>query len=165
MIWRKDMEKRDIIQGFEAARAKTFVFMAQAIIEELGEEEGKKKVLETVWKMSKSSGEAARDSYLERCVEPSWRNHRESNGPVYALAWDGGVIVNEDELKVVEYSFCPLGDAFSKLGKNGEMLGDLYCSVTDNAFWSGFNPDWVVVREKSFSKDGVCRLIWKRSKL
>ena len=156
------MEKREIIQGFEAARAKTFVFMAQALIDELGEVEGVKKIMETVWKMSKSSGKKARESYLNRGAEPSWRNHRQSNAPVYALAWDGGVIVDEPGRKVVEYSYCPLGDAFEKLGASAEGLGDLYCSVTDNAFWSGFNSDWTVVREKTFSKDGVCRLVWQK---
>jgi hypothetical protein len=156
------MDKREIIQGFEAARAKTFVYMAQALIDELGEVDGSKKILETVRKMSKSSGVEARDSYLSRGIEPSWMNHRESIGPVYALAWNGGTIVNEPDRKVVEYSYCPLGDAFSKLGETAEMLGDLYCSITDDAFWSGFNPDWAVVREKTFSKDGVCKLVWER---
>ncbi len=156
------MEKREIIQGFEAARAKTFVYMAQALIDELGKVEGEKKVLETVWKMSKSSGEKARESYLKRGSEPSWRNHRQANAPVYALAWDGGVISDGPDRKVVEYNYCPLGDAFGKLGASAEAFGDLYCRVTDNAFWSGFNPDWTVVREKTFSKDGICRLVWQR---
>jgi hypothetical protein len=72
-----------------------------------------------------------------------------------------GVVVDEPDLKIVEYSYCPLGDAFSKLGRNVEMLGDLFCSVTDNAFLSGFNPDWSITREKKFSKYGFCRLVWK----
>lgn len=157
------MDKREIIQGFEAARAKTFVYMAQALISELGEVKGRKKILETVRMMSKSSGEEARVYYTEHGLEPSWKNHRESNAQVYSLAWDGGVIVDEPNRKIVEYSYCPLGDAFTKLGRSAEELGDLYCDVTDNAFWSSFNPEWIVTREKSFSKDGVCRLVWVKS--
>lgn len=157
------MDKRELIQGFETARAKTFVYLAQALIDELGEDEGLKKILDAVWRMSEDSGERARDSYRKRGIDPSWSNHRKANTPVYDLAWIGGVVVDEPDLKIVEYSYCPLGNAFSKIGRNAEMLGDLYCSVTDNAFWSGFNPDWIVIREKKFSKDGLCRLVWKRS--
>jgi hypothetical protein len=157
------MEKREIIQGFEAARAKTFVYMAQALLDELRMEEGMEKIRETVWKMSKSSGENARESYLSQGIEPSWKNHRQQNAPTYELAWIGGVTVDDPNRKVVEYSYCPLGDAFAKLGEQAEVLGDIYCGVTDDAFWSGFNPDWTVERDKSFSKDKVCRLVWTRS--
>ena len=156
------MDKREIIESFEAARAKTFVYMAQALLDELGEIEGKQKIIDTVRKMSKASGVQARDSYLEQEFEPNWRNHRESNIQLYILAWDGGVILDEPDKKVVEYSYCPLGAAFRKLGESADELGDLYCSMTDDAFWSGFNPDWGVIREKSFSKDGVCRLVWRK---
>jgi hypothetical protein len=156
------MEKREIIQGFEAARAKTFVYMAQALIDELGENEGKKKVLETVWKMSRDSGKRARKAFLEGGETPSWENHRKQNGPVYALAWEGGVVVDSPDRKVIEYGYCPLSDAFSNLGDQAESLGDLYCSITDDAFWDGFNPEWKVAREKTFSVDGVCRLVWTK---
>ncbi len=156
------MDKREIIQGFEAARAKTFFYMAQALIDELGEVEGRKKIIETVRMLSKSSGEKTRANFIERGLEPSWENHRESNDQLYSLAWDGGVMVDEPDFKIVEYSYCPLGDAFEKLGRSAEELGNLYCSVTDNAFWSSFNPEWIVIREKSLSKDGVCRLVWQK---
>jgi len=40
--------------------------------------------------------------------------------------------------------------------------GDIYCGVTDDAFWQGFNPVWTVTREKTFSGDSLCRLVWRR---
>jgi len=153
---------KEIMDGFEASRAKTFVYMAQAIIDELGEERGKQVIRDTVWKMSKTSGEAARRSYEKRGEANTWENHRAENGPVNQVAWVGGTVVSEPDLKVVEYSYCPLGMGFAKLGKEAEELGDIYCSVTDDAFWSGFNPEWRVTREKSFSVDGLCRLVWRR---
>lgn len=153
---------REVMIGFEAARAKTFVSMAQALMDELGEEKGKQVIRETVWRMSQSSGEAAKKGYEARGVENTWENHREENGPIYEVAWIGGTVVNEPNLKVIEYSYCPLGAAFSRMGEDAEKLGDIYCCVTDDAFWSGFNPEWRVVREKTFSKDGVCRLVWRR---
>jgi hypothetical protein len=112
--------------------------------------------------MSRDSGLEARRSYEERGVENTWRNHRDINGPVYALAWVGGVTVDEPDLKVVEYSYCPLGAAFAEMGARAEELGDIYCGVTDDAFWEGFNPEWTVTREKTFSGDGLCRLVWRR---
>ena len=81
---------------------------------------------------------------------------------MYALAWEGGVALDEPDMKVIEYSYCPLGDAFAELGERAEELGDIYCGVTDDAFWQGFNPVWTVTREKTFSGDGLCRLVWKR---
>lgn len=153
---------REIMDGFEAARAKTFFHMAKALMDELGEEKGRQVIRDTVWKMSKTSGETARRRYEEKGVENTWENHRAENGPVYSVAWIGGTIVNEPKKKVIEYSYCPFGSAFSRMGKDAEKIGDIYCGVTDDAFWSGFNPEWRVNREKTFSKDGICRLVWTR---
>ena len=77
------------MDGFEASRAKTFAYMAQEIIDELGEERGKQVIRDTVWKMSKSSGEAARRGYEKRGEANTWENHRAANGPVYQVAWVG----------------------------------------------------------------------------
>ena len=156
------MSRGDIIKGFEASRAKVFVYLAEALIEHLGEEEGRRVVREKVREMSRDSGLKARRSYENRGAENTWRNHRDENGPLYALAWEGGVTEDEPDRKVVEYSYCPLGDAFAELGGRAEELGDIYCGVTDDAFWAGFNPAWTVTREKTFSRDGVCRLVWRR---
>ena len=156
------ISRGDIIKSYEASRGKVFAYMAEALIESLGEDEGRRVIRETVRDMSRDSGEKARRSYEERGVENTWRNHRDENGPVYALAWVGGVAVDEPDLKVVEYSYCPLGDAFVEMGPRAEELGDIYCGVTDDAFWEGFNPEWTVTREKTFSADGLCRLVWRR---
>jgi hypothetical protein len=95
-------------------------------------------------------------------MENTWENHRAENGPVFEIAWIGGTVVNEPNLKVIEYSYCPLGDGFTRLGEKAEDFGDIYCCVTDDAFWAGFNPEWTVRREKTFSKDGMCRLAWRK---
>ncbi|MCW4011884.1 MAG: L-2-amino-thiazoline-4-carboxylic acid hydrolase [Candidatus Bathyarchaeota archaeon] len=153
---------REIMDGFEAARAKTFYYMAKAMIDELGEERGKQIIRETVYKMSKASGETTKKRYTEEGKENTWENHRAENGPIYSVAWIGETTQNEPDLKIIEYTYCPLGAAFTRRGKEAEEIGDIYCSVTDDAFWSGFNPEWRVTREKTFSKNGVCRLVWRR---
>ena len=155
------ISKHDIMNGFEGARAKTFIYMAKALIRELGDEKGRQVIRDTVWDMSQASGEAARESYLKQGIENTWQNHRDMNGPVYEVAWVGGITVDEPDLKVVEYSYCPLAAGFERLGEEAEELGGIYCEVTDNAFWAGFNPEWSVTREKKFSVDGVCRLVWR----
>ena len=156
------LSRGDIINSYEASRAKVYVYMAEALIAHLGEEEGRRAIRETVRRMSRDSGLEARRSYEMRGVENTWRNHRDENAPFYALAWTGGVTVDMPDLKVVEYSYCPLGAAFAGLGARAEELGDIYCGVTDDAFWEGFNPEWTVTREKTFSGDGLCRLVWRR---
>ena len=153
----------DVIKGFEAARARTFTYMAEALIASLGEEKGRKAVEKAVISMSRGSGEQARSGYEAQGVPNTWRRHREANAPVYALAWVGGVTQDSPDRKVVEYTYCPLADGFKKLGERAEELGDIYCAEVDDAFWSGFNPEWTVTREKTFRSDGVCRLVWKRS--
>lgn len=155
--------RREIMDGFEAARAKTFYYMAKALIAELGEERGKQVILETVREMSKSSGLTTKKRYEEEGKENTWENHRAENGPVYSVAWIGGTTTNQPDLKIIEYTYCPLGAAFTRMGKEAEDIGDIYCSVTDDAFWSGFNPEWSVKREKTFSQDGVCKLVWRRN--
>jgi hypothetical protein len=157
------LSPKEIMDGFEAARAKTFVYMAQALIDELDADRGKQVIRDTVRRMSKSSGEAARKRYESEEIENTWENHRAENEPIYEVAWIGGTIFNEPDMKVIEYTYCPLGAAFSRMGKEAEKLGDIYCSVTDDAFWSGFNPEWSVKREKTFSKEGVCRLVWRKN--
>ena len=59
---------REIMDGFEAARARTFIYMAQAMIDELGEERGKQLIHDTIWKMSKDSGESARILYEKKVL-------------------------------------------------------------------------------------------------
>ena len=46
-------KRREIMDGFETARARTFYYMAKALINELGEERGKQVIRETVREMSK----------------------------------------------------------------------------------------------------------------
>ncbi|MFA9494552.1 MAG: L-2-amino-thiazoline-4-carboxylic acid hydrolase [Candidatus Bathyarchaeota archaeon] len=157
------ISKREIMDGFEGARAKTFIYMAKALIRELGDEKGRQVIRETVCDMSMTSGEATRESYLKQGIENTWQNHRDLNGPVYEVAWEGGIIVDKSDLKVVEYSYCPLAAGFERLGEEAEELGDIYCEITDNAFWAGFNPKWSVTREKKISEDGVCRLVWRKN--
>ena len=101
------LSRGDIIKAYEASRAKVFVYMAEALIEHLGWEEGRKAIRETVRMMSRDSGLKTRKSYEARGVENTWRNHRDENGRLYALAWMGGVAVDEPKLKAVEYSYSP----------------------------------------------------------
>ncbi|MCW4049199.1 MAG: L-2-amino-thiazoline-4-carboxylic acid hydrolase [Candidatus Bathyarchaeota archaeon] len=152
----------DIIKGFEAARANSIYYLGKALIDNLGAEKGRKILEETVWAMSSDSGSKARQGYEARGVENTWRNHRDANGPLYKLAWEGGIVHDEENHKIIEYSYCPLADGFTKLGSEAEEIGDIYCAHTDNAFWSGFNPEWTVTREKTFSKYGLCRLVWRK---
>ena len=62
------LSPKEIMDGFEASRAKTFAYMAQEIIDELGEERGKQVIRDTVWKMSKSRISSANSN---RCTRSS----------------------------------------------------------------------------------------------
>jgi hypothetical protein len=157
------ISNREIINGFEGARAKTFIYMAKALIRELDNDKARRVIRDTVFDMSKASGEASRESYFMQGIENTWQNHRDLNGPIYEVAWEGGITVDRSDFKVVEYSYCPLAAGFERLGEEAEELGDIYCEVTDKAFWEGFNPEWSVTREKKISEDGVCRLVWRKN--
>lgn len=153
----------EILKGFEAARAKMFIYFASTIVEKMGKD-GEGLVKQIVRDMSKSSGENLRRFFKDQGIENTWWNHRKHNGPVYDLAWEGGIVSDEPNEKIIEYTYCPLADGFKKLGQKAEMLGDLYCNETDNAFWEGYNPEWEVSREKTFLRDGFCRLVWRACK-
>ena len=53
------MSRRDIIKLYEASRAKMFVYMAEALVERLGEDEGRRVIREMVREMCRDSGEKA----------------------------------------------------------------------------------------------------------
>jgi hypothetical protein len=151
----------EYLRGFEAARAKMFVYFARVLIEKHGEA-GKGLVALTVREMSRDSGVKTRRRLEEQGLENTWENHRAMNDPVYRLAWEGGVVKKGEHEIIIEYSYCPLADGFRKLGPEAEELGDIYCYETDDAFWEGYNPEWTVTREKTFARDGFCRLVWRR---
>ena len=119
---------------------------------------------EIVRTFAEEMGRAIRKRLEAESLENTPENYWAEPNPI-ALYWrpSGGGYVERSETRIVkEFTFCPVNDGFKALGPAAEELGEVYCDMADEAVWAGFNPDWEVTREKTFVRDGVCRLVWTR---
>ena len=154
------------IREKEHGRATGIYYMAQGILQELGEEEGTKLIVQQVRKMGNKMGESMRKRLESMGLENSLENRVklvESADNSTTIAWDRvSLDVSEDEF-VVKFSYCPIAYGFKQHGEEGVKIGELFCSNIDDAVSQGYNPKLSCVRESSLNLDGVCTLHFKMS--
>ena len=155
------------IREKEFGRATGIYFMAQGILQELGEEEGTKLIVEQIRKMGNLMGKSMRKRLEKEGLENSLENRVklvESADNSTNIAWDRvSLDVLEDEF-VVKFSYCPIASGFKQHGADGIKIGELFCSNIDDAVSRGYNPQLSCERETSLNVDGVCTLRFKMYK-
>ncbi|MCW4012660.1 MAG: L-2-amino-thiazoline-4-carboxylic acid hydrolase [Candidatus Bathyarchaeota archaeon] len=158
---------RKWIQEKEYGRATGIYYMAQGILQELGEEQGTKLILQQIRKMGNQMGASIRKRLEEQGLDNSLENRVkviESSDNSTNIAWDQvSLDVMEDEF-VVKFSYCPIAAGFKQHGEDGVKIGELFCSNIDDAVSQGYNPKLSCVRESSLNRDGVCTLHFKMCK-
>jgi hypothetical protein len=150
--------------GAEHSAASIIYFAFRKLIEKYGDE-GQALAKEITWDWGKHYGTLIREELEKAGLENTPDNYWVEPNPI-ALYWKpkgGGFVKRTDKEIIKEFTYCPLNDGFKQLGPEAEKIGDIYCNDVDKAVWKYFNPDWKVEREKSFTKDGVCRLSWRRA--
>ena len=110
--------------------------------------------------MGKQTKEYFASQGRENSLE-EFRRDSFAESSIYTFAWTGEVKESVEHEAIVEWTVCPIADGFKAYGEEGVEIGELFCHHIDNAIISGFNPDYICVRESSIYKTGLCRLHMK----
>ena len=154
----------DMVSRQEAAEQVAIVFeregllhasYARAIVDELGEEAGRRLVLKAIKEYGKKIGAQVREKAEAHGLDNS-PEHYTGDLPAYGThdRFDKVDVDGEERLRA---SGCGLWRTWQKLGE--EELGRLYCNV-DVAKYMGFNPCFKQVHAKApFLGDDCCELV------
>ena len=120
-----------------------YYHFAKTLVEELGEEEGKRLILKAVRSYGYERGRKTKEEVQKRGLGLTVENFSKF-GDLPSLGWDA------EAGKVV---YCPYAQPW--LEKGAEDLGILYCEV-DIAKYKAYNPEIEVERLKSVLKGHEC---------
>ena len=152
---------RDWIREREFGRADSVFFLAQGILDEMGEEAGVELIVKQIRKMGAKIGKSIRIGMERKGLDNSLENRVkliESSENSTNIAWDRmSLDVKGDEF-VVKYTYCPIAEGFQRNREEGVKIGELFCANIDDAVSRGYNPNLSCVRETSLNIDGVCTL-------
>jgi hypothetical protein len=156
-------EQEHVSRG-EAAQQVAIVFervgllhasYARAIVDELGEEAGRRLILKAIREYGKKIGAQVREQAEARGQDNSPQNY-EGDLPAYGTHERLDKVVVDGEERLIA-SGCGLWRTWHKLGE--EELGRLYCNV-DVAKYMGFNPCFKQIHTKApFRGDECCELV------
>ena len=119
---------------------------ARTIVNELGEEEGKKLVLKAIKDYGKRVGEQARQKVAAQGLPTTPENYgKASDLPAYGMHTGGEKVVVDGEERKRAYG-CVMGELWIEEGE--AELGRLYCYV-DPAKYMAYNPDFKLCHTKA----------------
>ncbi len=132
-----------------------YYFMATAIVDRLGEDEGKKLIEDSVLAYGEACGRTVRDGVLSQGLSLDLGNY----GKVPDLpskGWLGKKAATPDGQTTHVTTFCPLAATWKELG--AERLGRLYCLV-DVAKFRAYRPDLCATHAKNMLDGDSCCMI------
>jgi len=135
-------------------------YLTRAIVDKLGEEEGKELVREAVWQYGVHCGEAVRARVLAAGLEPTLENFR-AMSDLPGRGWRSGPVRVRDGRELHGTTLCPLARTWEELGE-GLDLARLYCLV-DQAKIAGYNGDAYecVHAHHVLDGDGFCEIVFR----
>ncbi len=127
---------------------------ARTIVDELGEEEGKKLILKAIKNYGKRVGQAAREKVISQGLEPTPENYgKASDLPEYGMHEGREKVLVDGENRSRAYG-CVMGKVWVEQGE--PELGRLYCYV-DAAKYLAYNPDYKLIHNKALTDgDAYC---------
>jgi hypothetical protein len=131
--------------------AKMYYYMAEQMIESLGEEEGKKAIASAINKFGNDRVRSMKEEAAERNLP---LNGREA----YTMVRDMPNIGWERNECGIEY--CPFHDVWADFGELGMKIGKMYCEI-DHVLLNGFD----VALERNYcltSGDKYCEFIFSK---
>lgn len=133
-------------------------YFSEAIIDRLGEEEGKALIKEAVWAYGQHCGRAVREGVESMDLPLTDENYGQVRDlPQYG--WEIDTITLEDGQTRPIARFCPIAAALKELGPRGEELGRLYCYV-DQAKYEAYNRDLEFLHTKNvLDGDPYCEFL------
>ena len=135
-------------------------YFAKTLVEEMGEEEGKRLIAKAVWAYGEHCGKAVREGVEAMGLPPIDENfNKVSDLP--KLGWEASTITLENGETRPIVTYCPLAAVWQELG--AEDLGRLYCYV-DQAKYHAYNPDYKFTHTKNvLDGDAWCEF-WVRQR-
>ena len=133
-------------------------YFSLTLVEELGEEEGKRLIAKAIWAYGEHCGSAVREGVKAMGLPLTDENYGKVRDlPKYGWESDS-VTLPDGEVRPVS-SFCPLADTFKELGPRGVELGRLYCTV-DQAKYNAYNPDLEFIHaQNALDGDPCCEFL------
>lgn len=133
--------------------AELYYFMAEEMIEKLGEEKGKESVRNAITKFGEARAAVMKEEAKERGLE--------INAETYALVRDmPGISWEKDPENPSDITYCPMHDMWEQL--NATEIGSLYCEI-DSVLYNSFNVGFDRPLCKT-NGDSCCRFIINNSK-
>ena len=133
-------------------------YFSQAIVDRLGEEEGKALIEGAIWAYGQHCGRVVREGVEAMGLPLTDENYgRVRDLPKYG--WESDTVTLPDgEVRPI-VTFCPLAAALEELGPSGVELGRLYCWV-DQAKYQAYNPELEFVHAKNvLDGDPYCEFL------
>ena len=152
---------RDWIREREYGRANSVFYLAQGILDEMGEEAGIELIVKQIRKMGFKIGESIKNELEKKGLDNSLENRVkliESRENSTNLAWDRMSLDVTAHGFVVKFNYCPIAEGFKRNGEEGLKVGELFCANIDDSVSRGYNPHLSCIRETSLNMDGVCTL-------
>jgi hypothetical protein len=114
-------------------------YFSKAIVEKLGEEEGKALIKEAILAYGRHCGQAVKEGVEAMGLPLTDENYgRVRDLPKYG--WEGGAVTLPDgEVRPI-VTFCPIAAALKELGPDAVELGRFYCYV-DQGKYEAYNPE------------------------
>ncbi|MGI6685372.1 MAG: L-2-amino-thiazoline-4-carboxylic acid hydrolase [Bacillota bacterium] len=124
----------DPVVRFAHLMAKMYFYLAEELMEQLGEEKGEEAILRAIGKFGAARvmamKEEAKELGLELNCLDTYRTVRDMPG----IGWEN----NPDNVN--EITHCPMQDAWAELGDKGRKIGYLYCQI-DHVLYDAFGVD------------------------
>lgn len=160
-------ETKDAIKGRFLASAKMFAQMWD-ILKTIEQRYGINVMdiaREIRWKQAYEAGAKAAKNYERNGLRELYLAYSAQFEAICDVEW---FVFNDDRIEK-HCRRCPLQEAFKELGRTDEEMKEwapLYC-LADEAFWSGFNPDFEVCQPRLLMRgDPHCTYIaihhWKK---
>jgi predicted hydrocarbon binding protein len=133
-------------------------YFSEAVIEELGEEAGKKLIKKAIWAYGEHCGRAVREG-VEALGLPLTDENFGKVRDLPRFGWETGMITLPDGEPRLVATFCPLAATFKELGPRGMELGRLYCFV-DQAKYNAYNPEVDFIHARNvLDGDDCCEFV------
>jgi len=133
-------------------------YLTQAIVERLGDEEGKELVEDAVWKYGQHCGSAVREAVLARGMEPTPQNFA-AVADLPSRGWRSGPCRAADGREFKGTTLCPLAKTWQAVG-TGRELARLYCRVDQAKFAAYYGGEYVCVHAHNvLDGDSCCEIV------
>jgi hypothetical protein len=132
-----------------------YYYFASTLIEELGEEQGKRLINKAIWSYGEHCGRAIHEKVNELGL-PLTQENFDKIPDLPEYGWETAEVTSSDGTVHPTATFCPLAAVWMELGPAAQNLGRLYCFV-DQAKQHAYNPNEDFIHYKNIlDNDPYC---------